>query len=135
MYKWSICDPLIEDVIEKGDIHKDDIIDTFTNFPWQEMLNKLEGAREEEVCYSPSLEFRDEISGRGITFSAVKEGAGYCFYVFFKRPEVVSKLFGLRKVEDPDYVSDILDQSTESSLELLSKFVSGNYEELRLKFG
>jgi predicted secreted protein len=134
MYKWSVCDPLIKDVIEKGNIDKEDIISTFTNYPWVEMLEKLAGAKQEDICFSPSLEFRDEESGRGITFSAVEKDNGYCFYVFFKRPETVSKLFGLRKVEDPSYVSDILDQTTESSLELLNKFVSGKYDELRLQF-
>jgi hypothetical protein len=134
MYKWSICDPLIEDVIEKGKINKDDIMSTFTNFPWEEMLKKLAGAKQEDICFSPSLEFRDEKNGRGITFSAVEENSGYCFYVFFKRPETVSKLFGMRKVENPDYVSDILDQTAESSLVLLNQFVSGKYDELRLQF-
>lgn len=90
--------------------------------------------KQEDICFSPSLEFRDEKQGRGITFSAVGEENGYCFYVFFNRPETVSKLFGLRKVEDPNYVSDILDQTTESSLELLNEFVHGKYDELRLRF-
>ena len=134
MYKWSICDPLIKDVIEKGAIDKADIIPTFNNFPWRELLNKLSSAKQEEIYYSPSLEFRDEESGRGITFSAVQDKNDYCFYVFFQRPEIISRFFGFRKVEDPDYVSEVLDQSTESSLELLNDFVLGNYELLKAKF-
>ena len=134
MYKWSICDPLIEDVIEKGKINKYDIESKFSEYPWEEMLAKLSGKKMEEIHFSPSLEFRDEKRGRSITFSAVENDNGYCFYIFFKRPETVSKLFGLIKKEDPDYFSELLDQTTDSAAKILNKFVSGKYDELRQQF-
>ncbi|MCJ8273615.1 MAG: hypothetical protein MJK04_29975, partial [Psychrosphaera sp.] len=125
MYCWTVCDPTVANIIDKGTIEQKQIRDTFENFPWREMLDKLNSADQSKVYYSPSIEFRSEKDNRGITFSAVDAPDGYIFYIFYQRPEKVKKWFGFLEIDEPKFVSDILDQSKETALEILNEFVAG----------
>lgn len=134
MYRWSVCDPLVESVIEKGRIRKEDILSTFKAFPWVDHLSKMETLQESQIHFSPSLEFANTLDNRGLTFSAIQEGEAFVFYIFYMRPEKIKKLFGLIEKDEPRYVSDLLDQSFDEATEILKEFIDGKYEKLCARF-
>ena len=47
-FRGSFCEPLSTDIIELGDIRKEDIIDKFESIDWANYLRQMEGMREEE---------------------------------------------------------------------------------------
>ena len=134
MYKWTICEPLLPDIVEKGVIEKEKLVSTFESFPWNEMLLKMDNAQQSEIQYSPSLEVISEPDKKSITFSSVRTDDGYCFYVFFKRSKKVKKWFGFVEKTDPEYFSDVLDYTKESAIELLRQFVAGDFHKLEKTF-
>lgn len=128
MYEWTICDPLIKDIIEKGEIKKENILQTFQKFPWKEMLEKMNDVKESEIYYSPSLEFKNTQDHSTIVFSAIQEDTdikskNYIFYVFYRPP-------GNDK-RNPD---ELLDQSPEDAEEMLKAFLSENHSSLSDRF-
>jgi hypothetical protein len=52
MYRWIACDPLAKGIIDKGVIEKDNIVDTFLHYPWQEELDKQNSVNESKALYS-----------------------------------------------------------------------------------
>ncbi|TKB44126.1 hypothetical protein [Thalassotalea mangrovi] len=129
MYKWTICDPTNEKVIQKGAISKEDILVTFEAYPWGSELKKFTDNPLETVHYNPSIEFIDTLNKRGITFSAVPEDNGFIFYVFYMRPELVKKWFGFVERLEPKHVTDLLDNSFESSKNLLNMFLEHKFDD------
>ncbi len=133
MYKWTVCDPLEKDVIEKGVIEKNKILETFVNYPWKDELNKRPSF-DGEPFFSPTLEFIDTKNCQAIAFSVVDDFNGLSFYLFYKRPQKVKKWFGLVSKYDPEYVSDLLDQDFNSAKEILEQFLNQKFQELENKF-
>ncbi|QQX79462.1 hypothetical protein JK628_18315 [Shewanella sp. KX20019] len=134
MYQWTVCDPIIENVIQKGEIKKEDIALKFESYPWTLELKKLTENLSKDIHYNPSLEFIDVTNNRGIIFSAVPENEEFIFYVFYQRPEVVKKWFGLTKWQDPKHVTDRLDQSFDSAKDLLKLFLNQDFDKLNTFF-
>ncbi|MGH1404072.1 MAG: hypothetical protein ACRBDL_07490 [Alphaproteobacteria bacterium] len=128
MYRWTVCDPLKEHIIEKGDIDRSDIMETFQTFPWEDMLKKADNAQKNEIYYNPSLEFENTRNKSGIVISAIEMGENLSsndsiFYVFHKKPH------------QPDDLSyDLVDQSFDNAREILQDFVNEKYDILERRF-
>lgn len=133
-YQWSICDPLHKQLIQKGAIEREDIALTFKHYPWVSELAKLAKNPSDEIHYSPSIDFIDISNNRAITFSAVADNSGYVFYVFYQRPEQIKKWFGLVDRLEPKHVTDLLDQSFDSSQDLLNMFLNQEFNALQKLF-
>lgn len=125
-YHWTICEPDQPDVIDKGMIRKDEIMDTFLQYPWEEKLKILRNLPEDEICFSPSLEFEDMETGLGVVFSAVNGDAGMEFYIFYKRDTVEKTFLGLSKRQVKGKVSDISDQQFEDARIFLEAFLKND---------
>jgi hypothetical protein len=65
-YRCSICEPDDPKVIEKGSIRKEEIIETFEQFPWEDRLRKMETMKDDDICFSPSLEFINTDAKQGL---------------------------------------------------------------------
>ncbi len=55
------------------------------------------------------------------------------FYIFYKRPEKRSKLFGLVKYTDENYTTSVTGQSSEEVIAYMTALIEGNLEMLREK--
>lgn len=123
-YRWSICDPTNPVVIEKGKIEQDKIMETFEQFPWIEQLRSMSLMKEEDICFSPSLEFENTDTKLGVTFSIVGDEANYEFYIFYKRPKTIKSFFGLIKRDVEACVSDITGQTMDDARKFLAAFLN-----------
>lgn len=121
IFKFTIFDPLIREVIYKGSIPKDGVVPAFRDFPWADMLAKLRTAREEDICFSPSVEFTNVDDGHGFTVSIVEDKKETVFYLFYKESA-------------NDSPAELVDQSAEATIDALGDFVVGRYDQLRQRF-
>ncbi|MEO0468545.1 MAG: hypothetical protein AAF206_02910 [Bacteroidota bacterium] len=134
MFRHSICEPLNPEIIEKGAIEERDIISTFQQHPWKDFLLQMERAQDSDIQYSPSLEFENQTTGMGITVSAVGRPEAYRFYIFFKRPKVQKKLFGLVKKLKEDHIDECIEQSEEEVIACLQALMMEDVDFLEQKF-
>jgi hypothetical protein len=125
-YSWSICEPDQPKVIEKGSIRKEEILETFENFAWIDRLRKIAGMKDDDVCFSPSLGFKNTETGQGVEFSIVGTEEEYEFYIFYQRPATL-KTFGLFKRQLKNHLSDITGQTKEDAVKFLNAFLNNDF--------
>jgi hypothetical protein len=123
MFEWTVCDPLKEKVIEKGVIPQEAVLPGFREFPWGSMLAKMKAAKENEIHFSPSIGFTNVEDGHSMDISIVDDGKQTVFYLFYKDSAADSA------------TSDLLDQSAETTIEILGEFSNGQYDLVREHFG
>jgi hypothetical protein len=129
-FRASFCDPFKPKIVEIGNIEKEKIVETFEKIPWKELLNKMESSKSEEIYYSPSLEIENKDNKNGIVISAVD---GREWYIFFKRPKLVKKLFGLIEKMDENYTTEIQGQTEKDALDCLNALINNDLEFLERK--
>ena len=131
-FRYSICEPLNPNIIEKGNISKEEVIKIFEAFPWNKyLLDLLSG---NEIYHSPSLEFENTENRNGITISAVGEPENFEFYIFYKRPKEIKYFFGLMSSTNENYTSDLTDQNEKDVIECLVPLVNEDSSFLENKF-
>ena len=111
-YRWSICDPAHPQVIEKGIVQKEEVLQIFEQYPWIEELQKLGDMQEKDIHFSPSVNFENLITKEGIDISIVGDITSYEFYVFYKRVITVKPFLGLGKAVQKEKITDLAGQST-----------------------
>jgi hypothetical protein len=116
-FRASFCDPFNPKIIEMGDIEKDKVMETFDKIPWKDYLEKMETANENEIHYSPSLEIENKENKNGLSVSAID---GTEWYIFYKRPKLVKRFFGLTEKLDTNYLTEIHGQTERDVRECLS---------------
>ncbi len=131
-FRASFCDPFKPDIIEIGKIEQDKILETFHKIPWSEYLGKMETAKQKEIYYSPSLEIENKENRNGLSVSAIN---GNEWYIFYKRPKLVKKFFGLIEKMDNDYLTDIQGQTEKDVLDCLNALINNdlNFLENKIK--
>ena len=133
-FRHTICDPLQPAIIKRGKVKRDRLVALFEAHPWQTELAKLNGVPDEEIHYSPSIEFENVVTGRGMVLSAIGEPDDHRFHVFYKRPKERRLLFGLIKQIDREFTTELLDLSREEARTLLQALVDRNWTLLEEKF-
>jgi len=106
-FRASFCDPFKYDIIEIGDIEKDKIMELFEKTPWSEYLTKMDNAQDKEIYYSPSLEIENKDNRNGLSVSVINDRGDEEWYIFYKRPKLVKKFFGLSKKMNNDYLTEV----------------------------
>ncbi|MCB0472902.1 MAG: hypothetical protein KDC56_07565 [Flavobacteriaceae bacterium] len=129
-FRASFCDPFKRDIIELGTVQQDKIIELFENIPWSELLTKMSTAKPKEIHYSPSLEIENQDNQNGISISAVDETE---WYIFFKRPKMVKKFFGLKEKLNQHYLTEITGQSIEDVKNCLEALINNDLDFLEEK--
>jgi hypothetical protein len=94
-YKASFCDPFKADIVDLGYVEKEKVMELFERVPWAEYLVKMEAARENEIHWSPSLDFKDEDNHQIISVSVAGKPDNIDWLIFYIRPKKVKRLFGL----------------------------------------
>lgn len=132
MFRYSICDPFKKAPIEMGEIEKGEIIEVLDRFPFTDLLEKIEKARESEVHFSPSIEFENKSSMHGITISIVDHDD---FYIFYKRPKLVSRLFGLIRIKNDNFITEKTEQSPKDVKEAVTALINDGLSTLEKMWG
>jgi hypothetical protein len=135
MFRYSICDPLKEMPVEMGAIDKSQMLDVFDRFPWTDMLARMKNAKESEVHFSPSLEFENKTTKQGISISIIEDDTAEEFYVFYKRPKIVAKLFGLIKRLDENLLSDRTGQTRGDARDAVVALMNNDSATLEKRWG
>lgn len=129
-FRASFCDPFKPEIIEMGNIEEDKIMETFEKIPWNKLLDEMKLKKENELYYSPSLEIENKDNKNGLSVSAVD---GKEWYIFFKRPKMVKKFFGLTEKMNNDYLTDITGQTENDVKECLIALINYDLEFLERK--
>lgn len=129
-FRASFCDPFKSDIIEIGGIGKDEIMEHFESIPWTELIEKMKNANENDIHYSPSLEIENKTNKNGLSVSAVD---GTEWYIFFKRPKLVKKFFGLIEKMEDSYLTDITGQSIDDVRKCLTALINNDLKYLEEK--
>ena len=134
-FRASFCEPLSPDIIELGDIRKEDIIEKFESIDWTGYLRQMEGMKEEEIHYSPSLEIENKDTKHGLSISVVGDPNTYEFYIFYKRPKRIKTLFGLIDRVNESYMTDKTGLSRKDALDCLNALIRNDTDYLAEKIG
>ncbi|MGC3946403.1 MAG: hypothetical protein QM762_18095 [Chryseolinea sp.] len=135
MFRYSICDPLKKDPIEMGEIDKEKIPDLVDRFPWIELLGKMKDANENDIHFSPSIEVENSGTRHGLAISIVEGEGGHEFYIFYKRPKMVKKFFGLVQNEDDNFTSDRTGQTADDVRDAVNALIADDVTTLEQRWG
>jgi hypothetical protein len=135
MFRYSICDPLRKDPIEMGDIAKEKILDILEKFPWLDLLAKMNSVDANQLHYSPSLEFENKLNKHGLSISIIENDNGHEYYIFYKRPKLVRKFFGLINEMNSDYLSERTGQSKRDVQEAVTALINNDLATLENRWG
>lgn len=122
-FRASFCDPFKPDILEMGDIDKKNILATFENIPWNQILEKMAKAKAKEIHFSPSLEIENKDNKNGLSVSALDNGE---WYIFYKRPKMLKKFFGLREKMEENYLSSRTGQTENDVRECLKALIEND---------
>lgn len=135
MYKYSIWDPLNPNIIDMGDIQKNKVWDVFINFPWKEYSDKMENAGDAEFYYSPTLEIENKENKNVLAISLIDIEKKAAFLISYKRPKAISKIFGLIRYIDNDYLSDTIDQTEMDVHDAVKALIQNDLKTLTERWG
>ena len=121
-FRASFCDPFKSEIIELGDFKKEEIIKLFNNIQWEEYLDKMKTVKQIEIHYSPSLEVENKENKNGLSFSALDKE----WYIFYKRPKLVKRFFGLSEKIDENFTTDITGQTKNDVIICLQALINND---------
>lgn len=124
-FKVSFCDPFKPDIIEYGEVESDKIMQAFDHVPWNELLAKMQTAKDSDIHYSPSFEIENTDNNNGLSLSALDGGE---WYIFYKRPKRVKLLFGLMERMNKNYLTEIHGQTEKDAKECLQALLNNDLE-------
>ena len=132
-YRASLCDPFKPEIIELGEIDRRDIIEKFKSIKWVEYLQQMQQAEDRDIYYSPSLEIENKENKNALSISAVGGNEAFEFYIFYKRPKLVKKLFGLFETMNENYITEIHNQTEKDSVDCLQALIDNRIHLLETK--
>ena len=122
MFRWTVSDPLVDHAIDRGRIPSESVLPAFGDFPWGAMLAKMEGAREEEIHFPPSVGFTNLEDSHSLEIVIADDEKEPLFHLFYD------------ETADESSRLQLLDQTPENTTEILIKFVDGDYSRVRAYF-
>jgi len=128
-FKYSICHPEKEDIEYRNSlISEKEVLEIAENYPWIEKLKFSDTLKQENVQYSPSLDFTNIENKKSFCLTAGYDKNGKLeFSLWYNRPKMVKVLFGLLGEKEKMVVDDFWSLNFENSLKYLEHFVNGNY--------
>ncbi|WP_405567126.1 hypothetical protein [Polaribacter sp. Asnod6-C07] len=128
-FKYSICHPEKEDIeYINSPISEKEVLEIAENYPWIEKLKFSDTLKQENVQYSPSLDFTNIENKKSFCLTAGYDKNGKLeFSLWYSRPKKVKVLFGLLGEKEKMVVDDFWSLNFENSLKYLEHFVNGNY--------
>ena len=132
MVDLEIEDPLIKETEVLGEIERNKILETFSNFDWNDMNKKLEEGNPEEFFHSPTMYFKDRENMMEVCFSLLEKAENFKFLASFVRYKTVKGFWGFGEKEKR-IVSD-RELSFDHCKAMLSDFVNADRKALENRF-
>lgn len=133
-FRLSFCDPFILDIIQLGVFSKEQALKKFAETDWDTYLTKMEGAKEGDIHYSPSLYFENTENKAGVEVSAVGKTGDNLFYIFYLAPVIKKKILGITyNSQGGDF--DLQDQTKAQTLSAVTALLNEDYAALNTQFG
>ena len=135
-FRHNVYDPTYHEMIEYGIIGKEKVLDVFDGFQWNKLVEKyiLAMKNNEEVFFLPALEFMNETNEYGICIETHPE-TSHEFEIYFCRPKVVSKFFGVVKHIDKLFTSIRTGQTLGDAREATVALINNNMDALEKRWG
>ncbi len=130
-YQYSICHPdkpEIEYPSEVLDSYK--VTDIAKNYPWLKILKSMEQIPNEEINYSPSLDFTNIKDKHSLCLTAELKKGELEFSLWYNRPKSSRVLFGLLGNRTVMKVVDKWNFDKISALKNLQLFLDKDYKTL-----
>lgn len=118
-----------------GPIEKEKILNMLDTFPWREMLDRMKGVDDSKLFWSPSIEFENVETKRGVTVSIVENNGKIEYYIFYRRPKHISLMFGLIKRFDQHHTTDRTGQTFKDAREAVMALLSNDEKTLETRWG
>jgi len=127
-YKYSICHPDKSEIEYPNQILSEkEVKEKVLNYPWINELKKMKLMKEDDIHYSPSLDFTNNNDNYSFCLSAITELDKLSFYIFYNRPIMKKVLFGLLGEKEKFDVIDKMFNENEA-FDLLDKFIKKDYK-------
>ncbi|KIA97236.1 hypothetical protein OA93_14975 [Flavobacterium sp. KMS] len=132
LFKYSICHPDKKDIEYRNNaISGNDVLKIAEDYPWIQQLNLSESINQNEVYYSPSLDFNCIKNGQSFCLTAIyDEQKKLAFSIWYNRPKKVKVLFGLFGESEKMIVDDYWSLNFDDALKFLQYFVEGKHQEI-----
>lgn len=129
-YKYSICYPDKKDIVYfESPISGDEVLEIANKFDWTDQLKLAERIDQNNVFWSPSIEFICMESKRSFTLTAdFNDKNELEFSLWYDRPKKVKILFGLLGETEKMVVDDVWNYSFNEAIEYLKHFVNKNFQ-------
>jgi len=131
-YTYSICHPENEEIEYPSDVlSKDNVLKLAESYPWKEKLDFMESLLEDEICYSPSLDFTNVSSKYSFCLTAMRNDVnGLEFSLWYDRKVKYKPFFGLLGEKEKMQVLDKWGFNKKDAIEYLKIFLEEDYKEL-----
>lgn len=131
-FKYSISYPDQKDIEYRNNlILENDVLAIAENHPWILQLDISESTDQNEVYYSPSLDFKCIETGHSFCMTAMyNDQKKLSFSIWYNRPKKVKVLFGLFGESEKMVVDDYWSLDYKDALKFLQYFVKGDYQKV-----
>jgi hypothetical protein len=127
-FKYTICHPDKQAIEYPSEVlNNQQVIDLAKKYHWKEQIDLCFSLLEEQIFYSPSLEFINTTSKYSLTLTADLIDGEISFALWFNRPKKVKILFGLLGQTERMEVDDVWPFTLDESIKYLEHFLNGNY--------
>ncbi|MBD3890503.1 hypothetical protein [Olleya marilimosa] len=127
-YTYSICHPDKPKIeYPKNSLSDTEVIKLITNYPWLEILTQMKSLKQNQIYYSPSLDFKSTTSKQSLCITASLENDVPEFSLWYNRPIKYRPLFGLLSEKTKVEVIDKWGFSLEDALKAYQLFLNKNY--------
>ncbi len=131
-FKYSICYPDKKNIEYRNNtISGKDVLKIAENYPWTQQLDLSESINQNEVYYSPSLDFKCVENERSFCLAAMyDEQKKLIFSIWYNRPKKVKVLFGLFGESEKMIVDDYWTLNFDDAIKYFQYFVEGHYQKI-----
>lgn len=128
-FKYSICHPEKKDIEYRDSlISENKVIEIARNYPWDEKLKLSDSLNQQDIYFSPSLDFTCTENGKSFCLTAnYGKNENLEFSLWYNRPKKIKVLFGLLGEKEKMTVDYIWSINFDKALKYLKYFVNGNH--------
>jgi len=132
-FKTSFCDPFKPDIVDWGEVDKEEVIEAFEGIAWTDLLKQMLNKSDSEIYYSPSFEVLNTKNQHSLAISVVGDPNTYEWYVFYKRPKVIKGFLGFSRKTDPAFLTNVTGQTKKDVLQYIQALLEENHDLLDQK--
>ena len=131
IYNYSICHPDKPKIeYPENTLNVSQVTDFIKSYPWLDILKSMEEISEDQIYYSPSLDFKEMDKKRSLGITATLENGQPEFSLWYNRPVKRRPFFGLVGEKTKMEVIDKWGFTLEKAMQYYDLFLGRNYQRL-----